>query len=329
MNTKIDFVLPWVDGNNPEWKQRFQEYSGLKGDNSQIRFRDWRLLRYWFRSVEKFTPWVNNIYFITSGEYPEWLNLQHPKIKWIKHQDYIPEKYLPTFSANTIELNLHRIESLSETFVYFNDDLFVTRPLSHTRFFDKNRPCDQAILTAKPAAGGIVHIAINNIDAINRNFGKHTVLKKNFCKWFNLKYKKGLINNILLYPWIDFSGFIDPHISQPFLKSTFEKVWDAEPNLLNQTCLSKMRTSDDVNQWLIRYWQLAEGNFHPKNIQSKILCTDINDETYKSICDDIRQQKYEIICINDTFDISDFELYRKEIEKSFEAILPNKSSFEI
>ena len=45
-----------------------------------------------------------------------------------KCQDYIPAECLPTFSANTIEMNVHRIPSLAEHFVFFNDDFFL---LSH------------------------------------------------------------------------------------------------------------------------------------------------------------------------------------------------------
>jgi cytosine/uracil/thiamine/allantoin permease len=39
-------------------------------DNRVIRYRDWENLKYWFRGVETFAPWVNKVYFITYGHIP-------------------------------------------------------------------------------------------------------------------------------------------------------------------------------------------------------------------------------------------------------------------
>ena len=55
---------------------------------------------------------------------------------------YNTEKYLPTFNANTIELNLHRIEGLAEQFVYFNDDMFITDHVKPEDFFRDGHPMD-------------------------------------------------------------------------------------------------------------------------------------------------------------------------------------------
>ena len=53
---KIDFVIIWVDGNDPEWQKekRMYDKSNDKGDNTDVRFRSWDNLQYWFRGVEKF-----------------------------------------------------------------------------------------------------------------------------------------------------------------------------------------------------------------------------------------------------------------------------------
>ena len=325
---KIDFVIPWVDGTNPEWQSRFTKYTQTDGDSRPIRFRNWDLLKYWFRGVEKYAPWFNNIYFITSGEFPEWLNLNHPKLHWVKHEDYIPKEYLPTFSANTIEMNLHRIGNLSEHFVYFNDDTFLSKPINKEIFFKKELPCDCAIMTAKPVSGGIIHMAINDLNVLDSHFSKRKVINKSFFKWFNLRYGKGLINNILLYPWKQFPGFIDPHLPNAFLKSTLATIWEKEPELLAQTSKTKFRTNNDVNQWLIRYWQLAEGKFHPVNKLKHSLCTDISDNNIQQICDTITSRKYNLICLNDGNDIHNFEILKSRLQESFETILPDKSLFE-
>ena len=43
--------------------------------------------------------------------------------------------HLPTFSSSAIEANLHRIEGLSEKFLYFNDDTFLGEPIWPNDFY--------------------------------------------------------------------------------------------------------------------------------------------------------------------------------------------------
>jgi hypothetical protein len=330
-NNKIDIALLWVDGSDEEWLRDYRRYvpSSPSGDTRVIRFRDWELLRYWFRGIEAFAPWVGTVHLVTAGHTPGWLNQSNPKLHLVKHQDFIPKEYLPTFNANAIELNLHRIESLPERFVYFNDDMFVLSPIKPGRFFKRGLPCDCAVMTAKPSSGGIIRIAINDLEVLEEHFDKHRQVNKHWGKWFNLRYGKGLLNNALLYPWREFSGFIDPHLPSSFLKSTFEEVWRKAPDVLGKTCSRKFRANDDVNQWLIRYWQLAEGHFAPHNIRRKAACIDINDCNLPHICKSIEKQEYELICLNDSENISDFERAKALLCGSFDKILPQKSSFEL
>ena len=101
---KIDFVIPWVDGNDPAWQEERRKYKPDTGaDASAARYRDMGILKYWFRAVEAYAPWVNRIHFITWGHLPEWMNTDHPKLHIVNHKDYIPAEYLPTFNANPIE----------------------------------------------------------------------------------------------------------------------------------------------------------------------------------------------------------------------------------
>ena len=61
------------------------------------------------------------------GKKPDWLNLDHPKLKLVTHKEFMPNEYLPTYNSAAIELNLHRIEGLSENYLYFNDDMYLIR----------------------------------------------------------------------------------------------------------------------------------------------------------------------------------------------------------
>ena len=115
MKNKIDFVIMWVDGNDPKWKAEREKYELNKGkdDNRDFRFRDWDNLQYIFRGIEKFTPWVNRVHLVTWGHLPKWINLDCKKLNIVKHSDYLPEEYQPCFNSEALEINLHRIKGLS------------------------------------------------------------------------------------------------------------------------------------------------------------------------------------------------------------------------
>ena len=107
---KIDFVISWVDGADPAWRKEKYKYMGMnEPDAGADRYRDMGILKYWFRAVEAYAPWVNQIHFITWGHLPSWLNVNHPKLNIVNHNDYIPEEYLPTFNSHVIEHNLFRM----------------------------------------------------------------------------------------------------------------------------------------------------------------------------------------------------------------------------
>ena len=332
---KIDFVIIWVDGNDKNWQEEKRKYENninANNDSREIRYRDWDNLQYWFRGVEKFAPWVNKIHFVTWGHLPKWLNTDNEKLNIVKHEDFIPCKYLPTFSANPIENNLYRIRGLSENFVYFNDDMFITNKVKPTDFFYKGKPRDAALLNANISyRKNRVHIEAANMDVINDYFDKNTVLKNNFFKWFNLKYGKQLIRTFCLLPWNAFPGILNAHLPNSFKKSTFEEVWEKEYETLDRTCMNKFRYELDVNQWLFEDWQICSGNFVPRSTKfgrSFTLCDDdkYNEKVYKYL----KHQKYKVMCINDM--ILDNERYEKEkasLNKTFDGILPDKSSFEI
>ncbi|WP_278626055.1 Stealth CR1 domain-containing protein [Parabacteroides gordonii] len=325
----IDFVIPWVDGSDPVWQASFRAHlpeSKRTDDIRAVRYRDWDNLRYWFRGVEKFTPWVNRIHFVTCGQIPEWLNMDAPKLHFVKHEDYIPKHYLPTFSANPIEINMHRIEGLSEQFVYFNDDFFLIDEVKPDRFFKKGLPCDMAVLNSlRP--GYITHIVLNDLEIINSVFSKREVLCKHFWRWFTPKMGDKLLRTLALLPWPSFTGIYNHHFPQGFLRSTLIEVWNKHGEMLAITSASKFRSISDVNQWLFRYWQLAKGDFFPLNVYKDSSYFEICDHSLEKIVETIKKQKKKIIVLNDG-EVSSFEAAKKRINAAFYELLPEKSSFE-
>lgn len=325
---KIDFVICWVDGNDPEWQQEKNKYEPkAENDNRHIRYRDWDNLRYWFRGVEKFAPWVNKIHFVTWGHAPSWLNTDHPKLNIVKHKDYIPEKYLPTFSARPIEINMHRIKGISEQFVFFNDDMFLLKPMKKTDFFINKKPCDIFtfdIGNLKDPVHG--NAEFNSIVLINKYFDKKSFIKNNFLKFINYRYGHHLIRSLLLLPWKSFIGFYNPHLPNAFLKSTFEEVWEQETELLEHTSGNKFRSKSDLTQHIFRHWQLASGNFEPRKTLGKLYTIGVNHiEAIKVI----KKQKDKMICLNDSESVKEFEQTKLIIKESFNVILNEKSRFEM
>lgn len=329
MSNKIDFVLMWVDGNDPEWQSEKSKYDvKSSGDKRNIRFRDWDNLYYWFRSVEKFAPWVNKIHFVTWGHTPEWLNKEHPKLNIVCHTDFLEKENLPVFNSRAIEINLHRIPGLAEQFVYFNDDMFITKPVKETDFFVKGLPKDVAIPNPCPSTQrlGIGCAISNNMEIINTQFNKRDSIKKNLFKWYNFKYGKHIIASIAMIPWSNFASFLSTHIPHSYLKSTFEEVWEKEKDILKKTSKSRFRNKENVNQWLMRYWQLASGNFMPRSINDgqNFMLSNSNNTALNAI----ENQKYKLICLNDTVKIDDFDNVKTEIKHAFNKLLPDKSKYE-
>lgn len=328
---KIDFVILWVDGNDKEWLKEKNKYQTDKKllSASASRYRDWDNLQYWFRGVEKFAPWVNNIYFITYGHLPKWLNTNNPKLKIINHKDYLKEENLPTFNSNAIELNMHEIKGLSEHFVAFNDDMFIIKKVTEEDFFKNGIPRDEFAenpLISFGKKSQTIHACLNNIDIINRNFSKRKVYKKHFLKYFNLKYGSRMFRTIMLLPWYAFCGIQSPHLPISYCKSTFYKVWEKESDVLEKTCSNRFRKYDDVSHWTMRDWQLCEGNFIPRSSKFGKYFNVSKDNA--KLVNHIVKQKTKTICINDTNDDIDFEQSKEEIISAFEKILPEKSSFE-
>ena len=330
----IDFVILWVDGNDPKWQSEKSKYdSNINDDsNSVIRYRDWGLLPYWFRSVEKFTPWVNKIHFVTWGHIPEFLNVNNPKLNIVNHTDFIPSEYLPTFSSHTIELNIHRIPGISDKFVYFNDDMFIVRHMDEASFFNDDLPCTyggEVPMAFRGDTGIWLHAAVNNMGVINDHFNKKEQVKSFSKKYMNRNYRwQDNVRTFVTEKFFPdhFLGFKNLHAPGAYLKNTFEEVWEAESDLLNKTSSHKFRSADDVNQWVMLWWQIASGRFSPYNTDN-LVCS-VNKNTLDFLCNVIKNQSNDMICVNDgAYDI-DFQYLSEELKSAFQTILPEKSSFE-
>jgi len=335
---KTDIVVCWVDDKDKEWRSQKKKYklaeegitdtSGVT-DDSDYRYRDWDLLKFWFRGIEKYAPWVNKVFFVTCGQKPEWLNTEHPKLRMVNHEDYIPHEWLPTFSSRTIFYNVHRIPDLSEQHVLFDDDTFIVNTTSESDFFVDGRPCDSMVFNPINATSQdiISSNIFNNVSVINKHFSKSDFSKAERRKmWYTPKYGKLVIKNRMLSRWGFYLGFQDFHFPVSILKETYKKVWAAENELVSETCSHRFRKSTDVTPWLMRYWQMAEKNFEPRSVKIGRYFEMSDDNG--TILDAIRKQSPKLLCINEG-KVTDFEKEKSRIHEAFLSIFPDKSGFEL
>ena len=325
---KIDIVVLWVDGSDPNFikeKQRVtsqKESLNVDADGEQ-RYREYGIFQYWFRMIERHAPWVNNIYLITNGQKPSWLNLSHPKLRFISHKEFIPSSYLPTFNSAAIELNLHRIEGLSENFIYFNDDMYLIKDVKPSDFFKNNQPKLLAVYDALVPWSSYTNTYHNNVELIYRHFPKKQALKSSPWKFFNYRYGTLIMKNILLLPWGP-TGYVNQHLPVPMKKSTLAHLWEIEEEVLDRTSRNQFRNYGvDVNQYICQHWQIESNEFYPisKNMGESIELNQI--DKLKKI---FGNKKRKLLCVNDNINIDERSiiLFKKLLEERY----PEKSSFE-
>lgn len=332
MEQPIDFVITWVDGQDEAWRRQRAEYEDRRDeDNEECRYRDWGLLKYWFRGAETFAPWVRRIHFITWGHLPPWLHTEHPKLHIVRHEDYIPKEFLPTFNSNVIEIYMHRIEGLAEHFAYFNDDIYVTRTVEPDDFFHDGMPCDMLAfqpVVANPSNPVMSHVYLNNALVLCRHFDKREQVRRHPLDYFHLGYPPlYFFYNMLELCFPLYTGLYTAHGPSLFCKRTFEELWEKEGELLTEMSYNRFRSEKDVTQYLFREWQKLSGRFHARNVKKDLTYAEISNDNRRLIRL-IRQPKSRILCINDAPMIRDEERVRRELQEAFEHLLPYKSSFE-
>lgn len=331
MAQDIDIVVTWVDMDDPDWKEEFNHYSGGSGNEKNgvvdARFRDYGFLRYWFRGIEKFAPWVRKIHFVTSGQRPVWLDESNPRLNLVSHKDFMPAEFLPTYNSVVIERYMHLIPGLAEKFVYFNDDFYMLREIPEERFFKDGLPRDIAVFQYNPSWSQWYKTLKNNIRLINRHFDKKEILRKFEEKWFTNEYGKKTRVNRWLKWYPKFITLRVHHNAQPYLKTTFFEVWDAEGDELTKTSANRFRSSSDYSPELFRTWQICKGDFIPYNTYKDTKMFPLMVRPRKAI-KAIRNQDYSLICLNDNKNIRNYHELMSSLRDAFESILPDKSSFE-
>ena len=302
----IDYVVTYVDSSDPNWKDLYRKrMHGLDPISNSRRYRDMNTIMYAIRSIEKFIPWINHIYFVVQSEsqIPNWLNRDNPKIKIVYHEDYIPREFLPTFNSNVIEMFMHKLPGLSKNFILANDDMIIVKPLSPEHFFMDEKPVDPGIIANR-------NYALEN----NKTF-KH--IKYNCAK---LASELANSKELILY-----SNY---HLPMAHSLDIWNEVWaKASKEIIQGLKNSPKRTIRNYNHWLFRYYGLLTGKYFVSPEINKSGYMGLNDNTILFEITE-RISKSEMICLNDAVKDNSDEIYRI-VNLSLSKILPDKSSFEV
>lgn len=336
---KIDFVCLWVNGDDPKWIEKKNKYlktiSNLQDikeeDIDSRRFREQIPFKYWLRSVEYNTPWVNKIYLITDEQIPEGVNPNAEKLVIVDHRDILPAEALPCFNSTTIESFVYKIKDLSENFVYFNDDLFVNKPIEQSFFFKNGLPCYWVrFCKIYPYYKQTIdYHQYNNTCYINRNFTIKQISKIILTKCLRpCLGVRAIVSNLIHLLTMDPGMIEENHLPTPMLKSTYEAFFQKHPEVLEEMVSAHIRNNSCINQWLFKRWNIASGKFNPCPQRGFYYHLDnlSHDKLWKK---DITEGINPLICINDKklSDERNNEVIKK-LSEAFAQRYPQKSSFE-
>ena len=150
----IDVVVAWVDGSDPKlYNKRMQYLNPQTAENlpgaDQTRFHSLNEVSYCILSIFKFAPFVRKIFIVTDNQNPKvdqvvkkYFPERIKDLRIVDHKEIFEdyETHLPTFNSICISNMIWRIKGLAKQFVYFNDDIFLLRPITPSTWFKNGSP---------------------------------------------------------------------------------------------------------------------------------------------------------------------------------------------
>ena len=240
MDEPIDIVYLWVDGDLPGFREQRDLYAMTKHDRDPARYRDnLDLLRYSFRGLAMYVPWIRNVYLITCRpQRPSWLAGEHPGLRLIHHDEFMDRNALPTYNSNAIFSFLERLPGLSRRFLYCEDDILWTAPTEFSHFVDENNRLR-------------VHQRLGSTPNASKLHKEHTILAN--AAW---AYNNSLLDNT-------FGATRRPtHTHAPLLVDLdlWQEMVDRWPEDVAHTKMHRFRTEADiVPVYLYRHFLLNIG----------------------------------------------------------------------
>ena len=306
----IDLVYLWVDGNDPQWLVRRNEFFGIQYSSDETnckgRYANNDELKYSLRSVEKNIPWVRKIFIVTDGQIPEWLNTQNPKIQIVDHSQILPVEAMPCYNASVIECFLGRIPDLSEHFLFANDDMFANKQLTPDFFFsDDGLPI---VRLKRKIFGKLRYFIKKSINKKLDTYRSLLYLSAQRIQSITGKYYTG----------------IPHHNIDSYCKSDFNMVIDRFKDEVMVSQEHHIRHKDDFHRSAISYYVLATKRGWLKYVKKT--------ESYRipvhkpDFMKYIRRYNPQLFCLNDSQYANEKD--RERIQPFLENMFPISSKFE-
>ena len=280
----IDVVYTWVDGSDPAWLERKSQalmdagrgpLHATAANSSRFQSRD--ELKYSLRSLDMYADWVRHIYLVTDDQVPSWLDTDNPRITVLSHREVFGDRgRLPTFNSHAIETQLHRIEGLSEHYLYLNDDVFFGRPVSPELFVHSNGLSKFFMSHAKIGVG---HAGGGDMPVMSAAKNNRDVLSKTFDRAVSNKFK---------------------HVPHSLRRSVMADMEREFATQFEQTAASQFRHHEDVSvsAALHHYYGYATGRAVPASI--RYFYADIaRDDTQYRLSILLDKRSYDCFCLND------------------------------
>lgn len=331
MTEPIDFVITWVNDQDRDWQHRRAVAAGETadslGDASDIRYRDWGLLKYWFRSVEAYCPWVRRVHLVTDTRLPDWLDTDHPRLNVVDGRT-LKGADVNTFSSRSIEARLHEIDGLSEQYVYFNDDFFIGRPLPPDFFFRRGLPYGVNVPTILADGDYRAHAMLHASGLINRHFRRRDYLRTMLRRSLRPSSGRELMRIPLFFACSRIPPVTDTHVGIPLLKSVVTEAYAAEPEAVEQARRTVFRSRNETAPiYYATMWHLATGKYFARSKKAIGTYFSLAHSSLTDVVTAIEGDGYPQFCLNDG-EVGDVEGTKTAVVRAFERKLPTASSFE-
>jgi hypothetical protein len=283
----IDAVYTWVDGDDPVWSARRDAALGQVDLTVRLsdqatnaaRFMSRDELRYSLRSVAAFAPWFRRIFLVTDQQVPRWLTTEDERITIVDHKEIFSDvSVLPTFNSHAIESQLHHIDGLSEHFVYFNDDVFLGRPVPPSLFFHSNGVSrffpSKALLPMGPHRPDDTPVAAsgkNNRDLIEQLTGKAIAAKMR-------------------------------HVPHALRRSVLAEIEERYPERVAETAGHRFRHPQDlaIASSLAHYYAYTTGRAIPDTSLEYDYVDLAQPSSPRRLNRFLAERRFDVFCLNDT-----------------------------
>ncbi|HEU5128882.1 MAG TPA: stealth family protein [Glycomyces sp.] len=278
----IDAVYMWVDGEDPEWMALRDRHLGVNGDSpahmsgpSCYISRD--ELKYSLRSLHAFAPFIRNVYIVTAGQTPAWLDTDAPGIRVVDHAEIFADpSVLPVFNSQAIEAQLHRIPGLSDHYLVLNDDTFFGRPVAPQQFFHSN---GIAQLPFSPAQIGLGEPHIDEAAPSSAGKNVRRLLEADFDRFIASKFK---------------------HVPHPQLRKLAVELEERYADEVAATTASRFRDPGNINfaTALHHHYALFTGKGVPGRYRLQYI--DVTADTAAERLAELSEQREaDTFCLND------------------------------